>query len=148
MSESSRTRSTLTLAILLSAGLSDGVPPPSGADELVAGLTETLVAGILVGGVLGSVVGLFAGVPLVFLVGRHLPPAVAQRRARLLGALLPPIALLAVVSVLSGEVVRPGPGLPRGEDWWALVPFLAAAALGAPLASWAVGTDLPRPDVS
>lgn len=66
--------------------------------------------------------------------------AVERRRALVLGAALPPVVLVAAISLLSGSPFVPGP-----VD---LVPLAASVFLGGPLARWAARFKLPRVDPS
>jgi hypothetical protein len=75
----------------------------------------------------------FKGVPLGI-------AAVERRRDLVLGAALPPVVLVAAISLLSGSPFVPGP-----VD---LVPPAASVFLGGPLARWAVRFKLPRVDPS
>ena len=118
-------------------------PYASGTDLLV-GLGMSLYLGGTYGGVCGAVVGLFAGLPLVFLVGRHLPRDVAGRRAWALGLLVPPLTLLLAAALLTDAE----PAWPREEDAWFLVPLVGSSLLGSVMARWAATIDEPRQDVS
>src|SRR5688500_7512310 len=81
---------------LMGTAVADGpAPSPMG---LLASIGPFAVVAVVLGGTLGAGVGLLAGAPLVFLVGRHLPRSVARRRALVLGAVLPPIAMVALFS--------------------------------------------------
>jgi hypothetical protein len=130
----------LEVALLL-----DG-PVPS-AMGLLAGIAPVLLLAVVFGGTTGAAVGLLAGVPLVFLVGRHLPRPVARRRAMVLGALLPPLALLALPSLLTGQLGGTGVDVPEGREWLGLGWFAAAAVLGGSLAARAVSRILPHAEV-
>ena len=113
---------------------------------VLSAVAWSLILGAMYGGICGAVPGFFVGLPLIFLVGRHLPRDVARRRAWVLGVVLPPFALVGTLSVMSGDVKMVGTGLPRGDDWWGLVPFLSASVLGGPLAARAAALDaLPTP---
>lgn len=124
----------------------DGAPPS--APELLAGTGPTAVLAVVVGGPVGAAVGLLTAVPLALLVGCHLPRPVARRRAFVLGALLPPVAMVALFSLLSGRFVLADVDLRRGEEWLGLTWFVAAAALGGPLAARATSRLLPHADAS
>ena len=88
----------------------------------------------------GGIVGAMVGLPLVFLVGRHLPRPVARRRAFALGVVLPPLVLTLAFVVLTGHHLS----RPHGEDWWFLLPLVGAALLGGPMAAFTARTD-PSP---
>ena len=105
--------------------------------DIGTGFAMGLVLGGIYGGACGIAVGLVVGIPLTFLVGRHLPRDVARRRARVLGAVLPPVAMLALVVVVLGAHLS----WPRGEGWASLVPLAGAAYLGSRLAGWLAGMD-------
>lgn len=136
------------IVVLVDTNLSDGSLATNPGGALGAVLTGVAVGGLF-GGFFGAVAGFFAGLPMIFLVGRHLPRAVARRRAFVLGAVLSPLAMLVAFSLMAGEVRLFGDGLPHGEEWLGLLTFLPASLLGAPLAAWAAHVDhLPRPPVS
>ena len=124
----------------------DGPAPSVGA--VLAGAVPVLLLAVLFGGLVGAGVGLLAGVPMVFLVGRHLSPQVARRRATLLGVLLPPLAMVAGSAVLAGGSQVVPTDLPRGEEWLQLFWFPAASLLGGPLAARTATRTMPRSDVS
>ena len=85
--------------------------------------------------------GFVVGVPMAFLVGRHLPRDVARRRAYVLGAVLPPAAMLALAAILGAR-----PSWPHGEDYAILLVLAGAALLGSRSAGWLAGLDqLPKP---
>jgi hypothetical protein len=122
-----------------------------GVWELVAGTVAFGGLGAFAGAVLGAVVGFVAGIPLVFLVGQHLPLATARRRAFVSGLVLPPAGMAVAFAGMSGD-------WSMLATWWdhpvssllANSVFLAPSLVGAPLAAWAAGKDLrmPRPPVS
>lgn len=138
---------TLVAFAVLMIGLTADGPTPSVIDVLAGAVPAALLA-VVFGGLVGAGVGLLAGLPLTFLVGRHLSTPVARRRAFVLGVLLPPLAMLTVFSVLSGGPVVVPADLPRGEEWLQLVWFPASSVLGGPLAARTATKVLPRPDVS
>ena len=116
---------------------------PSSWSGVGAGLAAGLFLGGIYGGVCGIPVGLVAGIPLVFLVGRHLPRGVARRRAHVLGALLPPVAMLG----LAGLLLDVRLSWPHADDLGALLVLAGAALLGSRLAGWVAGRESPRPRV-
>ncbi|RYC14230.1 hypothetical protein [Nocardioides zhouii] len=124
----------------------DGPVPSVG--HVLAGAVPVLLLAVVFGGLVGAGVGLLAGLPLVFLVGRHVSALEARRRAFALGVLLPPLAMVAAFSVLTGEPPGLPSHLPRGEEWLELVWLPAASLLGGPLAARAATRTMPRPDVS
>ena len=132
---------------VLMVGLAVDGPTPS-VTGLLAGAVPVAGLAAIFGGLVGAGVGLLAGLPLVFLVGRHLSTPVARRRAFVLGALLPPLAMVAAFAILTGEPVSLPTELPRGEEWLELVWFPAASVLGGPLAARAATRIMPRADVS
>ncbi len=136
----------VAFTVVLVALAVDG--PSSSIGNMLAGAVSVLMLAVVFGGLVGGAVGLLAGLPLVFLVGRHLSTPVARRRAFLLGVLLPPLAMVAAFSVLTGESPVLPADLPRGDDWLELVWFPAASVLGGPLAAWAATRPMPRDDVS
>lgn len=105
--------------------------------DLATGAVMGLVLGGIYGGIAGAAVGAVLAIPLVFLVGRHLPRDVARRRAYVLGAVLPPVILLAGVVVLLDARVS----WPEGEEFWGLLPLAGAAITGSRLAGWLAGMD-------
>ena len=107
-----------------------------------AGLAIGLYLGIVYGGACGLAVGFVVGVPMVFLVGRHLPRDIARRRAYVLGAVLPPATmLLLAVVVLDARL-----SWPHGEDYATFLVLAGAALLGSRSAGWLAGLDeLPKP---
>ncbi len=109
---------------------------------VLLGIAFGLYLGALYGGCCGIAVGLVVAVPLVFLVGRHLPRDVARRRAYVLGAVLPPLALIAGVVVLLDVRLS----WPHGEEFWSLLALVGAGLMGGRLAAWVAGMDaLPKP---
>ncbi len=103
--------------------------------DLLLGAAFGLYLGGVYGGICGIAVGLVLAVPLVFLVGRHLPRDVARRRAYVLGAALPPVILLVgVVVVLDVRL-----SWPEGDELWGLFPLAGAAVMGSRLAGWVAG---------
>lgn len=110
--------------------------------DVLLGLVFGLYLGGVYGGCCGIAVGLVVAVPLVFLVGRHLPRDVARRRAYVLGAVLPPLVLVAGVVVLLDVRLS----WPHGEEFWSLLALAGAGLMGGRLAAWAAGMDeLPTP---
>lgn len=104
-----------------------------------------VIAGIVGGGPIGAGVGLVAGMPLALLVGPHLPLRTAVRRAGVLGAVVPPVVLLGSVYWLPAWWL----GLDVLEQaHFAEWPYLAAAFMGALVATRTVRVDMPRTDVS
>lgn len=124
----------------------DGKPPS--ATELLTGTAPTAVLAVVIGGPFGAAVGLLAALPLAFLVGRHLPRPVARRRAFALGAVMPPVAMVGLFSLVSGRFALADVDLGRTEEWLGLTWFVAAAALGGPLAARATSRLLPHSDAS
>ena len=109
--------------------------------DILLGLPLLVIAGTLIGGFHGAVAGFFAGLPFIFLVGRHLARPVARRRAFALGVLVSPFAMLVMFSVLFG-----GSPLTWHLDSWGAVALLVPSLLGGRLAAWAAGLDeLPKP---
>jgi hypothetical protein len=129
---------------LMAVAVADG-PAPS-AMGLLASIGPFAVLAVVLGGPLGAGVGLLAGTPLVFLVGRHLPRPVARRRALVLGAVVPPIAMVALFSLLTGRFALADVDPRRSEEWLGLTWFVAASLLGGPLAARAVSRILPQAD--
>lgn len=115
-----------------------------GWGDIGTGILIGLGIGGIAGGLVGTGVGFVASVPLVFLVGRHLPRDVARHRAYVLGATLPPLTLLLGTGMFLDASLSP----PRAEDLLALLPLLGAALLGSRLAAWAAGMDDPTRPVS
>lgn len=109
-------------------------------------LLMTIPFGAVVGGPIGAGVGLVACLPLVFLVGPHLPVETAERRALALGAVLPPLVLLVVP--LDPVTARLGLGPLPTWGWAALCLYGGTAALGGVTAALTVRTDMPRAEVS
>lgn len=138
---------TLVAFAVLMVGLTADGPTPSVTDVL-AGTVPVALLAFVFGGLVGAGVGLLAGLPLTFLVGRHLSTPVAWRRAFVLGVLLPPLAMLTVFSVLSGGPAVDTADLPRGEKWLQLVWYPASSVLGGLLAARTATKVMPRPDVS
>lgn len=104
------------------------------------GVADAIHLGVFFGGMVGALTGLLVGLVMTFALGSHLPAAVERRRALVLGSALPPVVLVAAISLLSGSPFIPGP-----VD---LVPLAASVFLGGPLARWAVRFKLPRVDPS
>lgn len=102
------------------------------------GVADALVLGIVFGGFAGFLTGILVGAVLALVVGGHLPMHQQRRRALVLGALLPPVALASVALVFLGPV-DPGPGA---------LAFLVPGVIGGPLAHWAAGIRLPQPSAS
>ncbi len=138
---------TVVAFVVLTVGLTFDGPAPS-VGGLLAGAVPVLLLAVVVGGLVGAGVGLLAGLPLVFLVGRHLSTPVARRRAFVLGVLLPPLAMVAAFAVLTGEPPAIPTDPPRGQEWLELVWFPAASLLGGPLAARAATRTMGRTDVS
>jgi hypothetical protein len=138
---------TVVAFVVLMVGLTVDGPTPS-VTGVLAGAVPVLLLAVVFGGLVGAGVGLLAGLPLIFLVGRHLTTPVARRRAFVLGIVLPPLAMLAAFSILTGEPPVVPTDVPRGEDWLELVWFPAASLLGGPLAARAATRVMPRPHVS
>ncbi|WP_457191687.1 hypothetical protein [Nocardioides sp. P5_E3] len=132
----------VAFAILLPAFLLDGSRPP-GPFAALASVGSALLASLAFGGLCGAAVGFLAGLPLIVLVGRHLPRRVARRRAFVLGVLLSPVAMTAVFWMLSGELLLDTAF--RDTDAGELLPVLAASLLGGSLAAWVAPAGLPRP---
>lgn len=132
----------VAFAILAPAFLLDGSRPPGPLGAL-EGVGSALALSLAFGGFYGGIVGFLAGLPLIVLVGRHLPRRVARRRAFVLGVLLSPVAMAAAFSLMAGEVLV-GPSL-RDVDWEELLPFLGASLAGGTLAAWVAPAQLPRP---
>lgn len=110
---------------------------PASWSGIGGGLAAGFYLGLIGGGTVGGGVGFVAGVPLVFLLGQHLAPDVARRRAHVLGAVLPPIVLLlGPAAVLDVRL-----SWPHGDDYAVLVPLLGSALLGSRLAGWVAGKD-------
>jgi hypothetical protein len=112
-------------------------PSSMTASDVLAGIGFGLALGGIYGGLVGAGVGFVVGIPLVFLVGRHLPRVVARRRAYVLGAVLPPVTLLVGVVVLL-DVRLSWPSWGDYPLWGALI---GAAVIGSRLAGWLAGTD-------
>ena len=132
------------VGILATVALADPQPPSLGG--VVRGALGLLAAGVLIGGFVGAVTGFFAGLPFIFLVGRHLTRRVARGRAFVLGAVMSPLAMLTAFAVLLHDpgVLSLGPLTSAG--WDDVVPLLVPSVLGGSLATWAAGKDeLPRP---
>ena len=123
--------------------LADPLSDPSGTEVLqVIGLSLTL--GGIYGAGSGAVVGFLVAVPLVFLVGSHLPRDVARRRALALGLVLPPVMLAVCFVLYTGNHLA----WPQAEErWWLLAP-LGASALGGPMAARAARTAATRTTAS
>lgn len=105
-----------------------------------AGVPDAIHLGVSFGGMVGALTGLLVGLVMTFALGGHLPAAAERRRALVLGAVLPPLVLVAAISLLAGS-----PFIPRPVD---LVPLAASVFLGGPLARWAARFKLPRVDRS
>lgn len=136
--------SLVAFVFLMATAAADG-PAPS-AMGFLASIGPFAVLAVVLGGTVGAGVGLLAGTPLVFLVGRHLPRPVARRRALVLGAVLPPIAMIAFFSLLTGRFAIADVDPRRSEDWLGLTWYVAASLLGGPLAGRAVSRVLPQVD--
>jgi len=102
------------------------------------GVASAISLGVFFGGMLGALTGLLAGFVMTFALGSHLPAQVEQRRALVLGAVLPPLVLVTAISLASGSPFIPGPV--------ELVPLAASMFLGGLLARWASRFKLPRVD--
>jgi peptidoglycan/LPS O-acetylase OafA/YrhL len=100
------------------------------------GVADAISLGVFFGGMLGAVTGLLVGFVMTFALGSHLHPEVERRRALVLGAVLPPLVLVAAASIVSGQPVTPGPV--------ELVPLAASMFLGGLLARWAARFKPPR----
>lgn len=100
---------------------------------VTSGLTDAVSIGVLFGGFVGFLTGILVGAALALLVGGHLPLHQQRRRSLVLGTILPPVALVAVTSLLLRD---PVPGSPV---------FLVPGLIGGPLARWAAGFRLPQP---
>ncbi len=136
---------TLTVVgIVTAVALAD--PQPLTLGEVATGAPAVLVGGVLVGGFFGAVTGFFAGLPFIFLVGRHLTRRVARRRAFVLGALVSPFATLTAFAVVLRDPGVLALGGLTSAGWDDIVPLLVPSLLGGALAAWAAGKDeLPRP---
>ena len=121
--------------------------PATGVSDVLGAVGVSLIVGAVYGGTTGAVTGFFVGLPLVFLVGRHLPRDVARRRAWVLGGVLPPVALVVTFSVISGEVWIVTE-VPQGDGWWSVLWLLVPSALGGPLAAKAAALDAPQTPTS
>ena len=132
----------VAFAILLPVFLLDGSRPP-GPLAALASVWSALSVSLAFGGLCGAAVGFVAGLPLIVLVGRHLPRRVARRRAFVLGVLLSPVAMTVVFWLLSGALLV-DPAF-RDTDAAELLPLLAASLLGGSLAAWVAPAGLPRP---
>ena len=109
-------------------------------------LLVTIPFGAVVGGPVGAAVGLVACLPLVFLVGPHLPVVTAERRALALGAVVPPLVLLVVP--LSRVTTWIGLGPLSAWGWAELYVYGATAVLGGITAARTAVVDMPRTEVS
>lgn len=103
-------------------------------------VADAIHLGVFFGGMVGALTGLMVGLVMTFTLGSHLSAAVERRRALVLGAVVPPLVLVTVMSVASGSPFVPGPV--------EAVTLAASMALGGPLARWAVRFKLPRVDHS
>ncbi|MBL0746120.1 hypothetical protein [Nocardioides baculatus] len=117
-----------------------------GTGEMLLALPVLVVVGVLVGGFLGAIAGFFAGLPFVFLVGRHLPRDVARRRAFTLGFAVSPLALLTTFGVINGDASWFVSGWPSVVDSGVGIVLLASSVMGGLMAAKAAGMDdLPEP---
>ena len=135
----------VAFALLMGGSLVDGPSPTAG--DLLGGIGALLILAVIFGGLCGAAVGLVTGVLFSLLVGRHLARPVARRRARVLGVLLPPIVMHALLSLLSGQ--SPFVGWSSWDlvtDWLFL--FAGASVLGGTLAARAEARMLPHDEVS
>lgn len=127
--------------VMLTSFISD-----SGSGSVWGSVAGLVAVGLATGGFCGAVAGFFACWPFIFLVSRHLARPVARRRAFALGVLVPPFAMLVMISIVFGDPSLLTHGLPSGDDWKNLAPLLVSSVLGGPLAAWAAGRDaLPKP---
>ena len=133
------------IAVMVSLTVSD----PSlvdGASDALMQVPLIVSAGVTAGGFLGAVAGFFAGLPLVFLVGRHLPRPTARRRAFVVGTLVSPFAVLAMLAVVLRDPSVLPTRLPTLADWGTVVALLVPSLVGGLLAGWAAGKGpLPKP---
>lgn len=104
------------------------------------GIGSAISLGVFFGGMVGALTGLLVGLVMTFALGSHLSVAVERRRALVLGAVVPPLVLMAVISLVSGSPFVPGPV--------EVVPLAASMVLGGLLARWAARFKLPRVDHS
>ena len=104
------------------------------------GLSDAMVIGIVFGGFIGVLTGLLVGAVMAVLLSSHLPLDVQRRRALILGTVLPPLTLCAVVLMFVGDLTLDGGA--------GLALFLSPGLIGGPLARWATGFHLPRPQMS
>ena len=133
------------IAVMVSVTLSDLSTADSGWDALQE-IPLILSAGVTLGGFLGAVAGFFAGLPLIFLVGRHLPRPMARRRAFVVGTLVSPFAVLAMLAVVLGDPSVLPTRLPTLADWGVVVTLAVPSVLAGLLAAWAAGKGpLPKP---
>jgi hypothetical protein len=101
------------------------------------GLAFALVAGSWFGGLVGLAVGFVVGLEMMFLVGSHLPREVAQRRAYVLGFVLPPVTMVGPFAFVDGVSLSLSP--PSGETLWWLLVLGGASLLGSREARWLAG---------
>lgn len=109
-------------------------------------LVVTIPFGIVIGGPIGAAVGLVACVPLILLVGPHLSVKTAERRAMALGAVVPPLVLLAMP--LAQVTTRTGIGPMPTSGWPWLYVYGGTAVLGGITAARTARIDMPRTEVS
>lgn len=124
---------------LLVADVVTRTPEPD-TIHIPEGIGSAISLGVFFGGMVGALTGLLVGLVMTFALGSHLPAAVERRRALVLGAVVPPLVLIAVISVVSGSRFVPGPV--------EVVPLAGSMLLGGPLARWAARFKLPRVDHS
>ncbi len=104
------------------------------------GWADAVAIGVTFGGFFGILTGLLVGAVMAVLMSDDLTLDVERRRALVLGTVLSPLALCAVVGMFAG-------GLPI-DNWRDLVVTLVPGLLGGPLARWATRFRLPGPPVS
>lgn len=136
------------VALLLATTLVERAEAGGYNESLGMTIMFTVMVGAWFGGIAGLVVGLVVGAELMFLVGSHLPRAVARRRAHRWGSVLPPVTMLAMVAVPDALDGGFGVSLPSGHELWWLSTLAGGSLLGGPFARWAAGFRPPSPPVS
>lgn len=104
------------------------------------GWWDAVLIGVVFGGLIGVLTGLLVGAAMAVLMSDDLTLDAQRRRALVLGTVLPPLALGAVIVVFAGDL--------QIDDWGDLGVFLVPGLIGGPLARWATGFQLPRPPLS